>query len=151
MYRQIRMAVKPFWEHSSGLKSIMIPHIGHPANNGEDRCTAECNLQGQDIVDKPSNPDLYSWLANHPEGPTQWDSIIDRSEIEKHLLKYNQSSFRAALMSPCGSGVILDALTFSTISPAGKNILQGIIPEEWHGNNTLLKHFLSSFAAPPKV
>jgi hypothetical protein len=39
----------------------------------------------------------------------------------------------------------MDALTFSTISPAGTEMLRGIIPDEWHDNNQLLKEFLLSF------
>jgi hypothetical protein len=45
----------------------------------------------------------------------------------------------------------LDAITFSTLSPAGKSFLDGIIPNKWHGNNDLLKEFLTSFFAPKRV
>lgn len=135
MFRQIRIAAKPFFEHSGGLKHIMIPRIP---------TATEESPTGTNI-------DLYSWLTMHPDGPTEWDTIIDRNEIEKYLLQYNQSSFRAASASPCGHGVMLDALTFSTLSPAGEDFLRGIIPNEWHGNNQLLKEFLTSFLIPPHV
>jgi hypothetical protein len=42
----------------------------------------------------------------------------------------------------------MDALTFSSVSTAGQNLLQGTIPPEWYGNNQLLKEFLSSFSTP---
>jgi hypothetical protein len=135
MFRQIRIAAKPFQEHSGGLKNIMIPRI---SNENENQPAGNPN-------------DLYAWLAMHPDGPTEWDTIIDRSDIEKHLLQYNQSSFRAASASPCGHGVILDALKFSTLSIAGDEFLRGIIPDEWHGSNQLLQEFLTSFIAPPRV
>ena len=52
----------------------------------------------------------------------------------------------------CGHGVlIMDALTFTLLSPQGRNLLQGIIPPEWHGVNQLLKEFLSSFSTPDPV
>jgi hypothetical protein len=45
----------------------------------------------------------------------------------------------------------MDAITFSTLSPAGDELLRGCIPEEWHGNNRLLREFLLSFAMPHHV
>ncbi|KAI2503585.1 hypothetical protein MHU86_10872 [Fragilaria crotonensis] len=67
--------------------------------------------------------------------------------MEKHLLSYNRESFRAAAESPCGSGVIFDALT----SPAAKDVLRGVVPLEWYGNDLALKEFLASFCIPEVV
>jgi hypothetical protein len=39
-------------------------------------------------------------LADNPEGPSEWETIIDRTAIEQHLLKYNQSSFQSSLTVP---------------------------------------------------
>ena len=45
----------------------------------------------------------------------------------------------------------MDALTFTSLSPHGRNLLQGTIPQEWHGENKLLKEFLGSFSTPDHV
>jgi hypothetical protein len=71
--------------------------------------------------------------------------------MEKRLLSYNHESFGAAAASPTGHGVIHDAMTFSSLSPAGKALLAGEFPPEWHGSNHLLREFLASFAAPANV
>ncbi|KAI2492147.1 hypothetical protein MHU86_22412 [Fragilaria crotonensis] len=80
-----------------------------------------------------------------------WDTIIDRADMEKHLLSYNRESFRAAAESPCGSGVIFDALTFTSLSPAAKDVLMGVVPPEWYGDDLALKEFLASFSIPQEV
>jgi hypothetical protein len=71
--------------------------------------------------------------------------------MEKYLLRYNHQSFRAAAESPCGHGLIHDAMSYSSLTSAGKELLQGKIPPEWHGNNNLLREFLASFAIPKNV
>ena len=81
----------------------------------------------------------------------QWETIIDREQIDRHLLQYNRDSFRAASSSPCGHGIIHDALTFSSLSPDSENLLSGIIPEDWCGRDNHLREFLASFAIPPQV
>jgi hypothetical protein len=50
--------------------------------------------------------------------------------MEKYLLTYNRQSFRAASVSPCGAGRILDDMTFLTLSTAGKELLNGSIPPD---------------------
>ena len=69
-----------------------------------------------------------------------------REEVEHHLLNYNKASFRAASASPCGHGTILKELTFSTLSPAGEDLLNGRFPEAWCTQDELLFEFLKSFA-----
>jgi hypothetical protein len=61
---------------------------------------------------------------------------------------YNKKSFRAASTSPCGHGILLDSLTFTTASPAGREFMQGILPPTWYSDNDLLREFLTSFFAP---
>lgn len=140
-FRQIKLASKPFQEYTGGLKSIQrIPRRVDPSHN-----THAC-------PSTTAPDDIYTHLIRHPDGPIEWETVIDRSEIERHLLSYNKSSFRAASTSPCGHGVIMDALTtFSTISTAGTEVLQGIIPDKWHNNNQLLKEFLLSFSIPENI
>jgi hypothetical protein len=141
MFMQIRLSAKPFQRNTGGLTSILIP-------SGSDLSIShETNHQNSD----EKVPDIYNWLTDHPEGPSQWDTVIDRDAVERHLLQFNHASFRAASTSPCGQGVIHDALTFSSLSKAGKRLLQGIIPEEWHGDNQLLHEFLRSFITPAHV
>ena len=80
-----------------------------------------------------------------------WDTVITQSEIEAHLLTFNREAFRAASESPCGHGVIHDALTFTSISPESEAMLNGIIPPDWYGDNDLLREFLASFQIPDSV
>ena len=141
MFRQIKLASKPFQEHTGGLKSIMIPKQAETPNNTREDPAALPN----------ATDDIYTHLIRHPDGPIEWETVIDRTDIEEHLLRYNKSSFRAASSSPCGHGIIMDALTFSTLSPAGTDVLRGIIPDEWHDNNQLLKEFLISFSTPTHI
>jgi hypothetical protein len=131
-YRQIRMSVKPYQESpTGGIQSILIP-----ANEND----AALGKNGNDI---------YSWLVSHPEGPPRWKPEIERSEVERLLLSYNFSSFRAAAKSPCGHGPIYDAVTFSSLSPSGNQIISdGTAPSTWYGNNELLREFLRSFMSP---
>ena len=129
-YRSIRLSTKPFGKHTGGLKSILIPHITRNINP---------NMEATGSVD------IYSWLSQNPGGASQWDRIILREELETHLLHYNKASFRAASASPCGHGAILQDLTFSTLSPAGHDLLNGKFPETWYNQDKLLREFLLSF------
>lgn len=80
-----------------------------------------------------------------------WDTIITREDIEAHILSFNREAFRAAAESPCGCGVIHDALTFTSLSEAAERCLQGEIPEDWYGDRHLLREFLASFQIPNSV
>ena len=80
-----------------------------------------------------------------------WDTIIDKQDIESHLLQYNREAFRAAAESPCGHGLIHDALTFTSLSPDAAALLQGELPAEWSGDNDLLREFLASFQIPDTI
>ena len=74
-----------------------------------------------------------------------WHTVITREEIESHLLEFNRESFRAAAESPCGHGVIHDALTFSSLSEESKELFRGVVPSTWVGDDKLLQEFLASF------
>jgi Reverse transcriptase (RNA-dependent DNA polymerase) len=137
LYRQIRISVKPLQEFTGGLNSILIPQK-EPANG---------HLIGDNIPDH----EVYHWLASHPAGPTRWNTVMDRPSVERYLLQYNRSSFRAAAASPCGRGKVIDDLTFSTLSNPGKDLLEGTVPSEWYNENDLLREFLSSFSTPQSV
>ena len=139
MFRQIKLASTSLTEHSGGIKRIQIPRRPSLSNTN------------QDAPSTIAPDDIYTHLLRHPDGPTEWETILDRNDIERHLLSYNKSSFRAASASPCGHGVIMDALTFSTLNSAGTDLLRGIVPAEWHNDNQLLKEFLLSFSSPPQV
>ena len=102
MFRHIRHATNPT-NISSGIQqvnvprpreSVTIPHYSHTV-------LQETSLQ--DIV---------------------WETILEPSAIEEHLLRYNRQSFRAAAASPCGHGIIHDTLTFTSVrqsTPRGNN------------------------------
>ena len=95
--------------------------------------------------------DIHALLRDTPEKDLVWEHIADADAMEKYLLKYNHKSFRAAAESPCGHGIIHDAMSYSSLTPAGEELLQGKIPPEWHGDNDLLREFLASFAIPQNV
>lgn len=102
---------------------------------------------------QPTEPQNVYNMIHHPTAREMvWDTIIDRTAMESHLLSYNRDSFRAAAASrPCGNGVIFDALKFSSLSPAARDLLQGVVPPEWYGDDLALKEFLASFCIPQTV
>ena len=54
--------------------------------------------------------------------------------------------------SPCGHGVIHNALTFSSLSsPESEALPAGTIPDDWCGGNNYLWEYLASFVIPPHV
>jgi hypothetical protein len=127
-FRRIRMAVKPNDQPTGGLNSVMIP---------------------KDTMSPTGHPDdIYDYLDNTTANEVRWETVLERSAIEHHLLAYNKKSFRAASTSPCGHGILLDSLTFTTASPAGRQFMQGILPPTWYSDNDLLREFLGSFFAP---
>ena len=63
-----------------------------------------------------------------PQEEMMWDTIITRSEIESHLLAFDRDSFREASESPCGDGLIHNALTFTSLSKESEDLLYGIVP-----------------------
>jgi hypothetical protein len=135
MYRQIRLSVKPLQDNAGGINSILIPVVA--------------DVENPDFTMRKS--EIYQWLAANPGGPTRWNTVIDRTSVEEHLLEFNRASFRAASASLVGKGEILDDLTFSTLSPAGTDLLNGKFPDHWHGEDDLLREFFTSFSAPPAV
>ena len=103
-------------------------------------------------VTEPTSPDKVAQVLNEtPPENLLWDTVISQQDIEAHLLHFNRDAFRAAAESPCGHGVIHDALTFSSLSPESEELLKGIVPPEWHGDQTLLKEFLGAFRIPDTV
>jgi hypothetical protein len=97
------------------------------------------------------NHSSYKITQSAPSEEILWETIVDRDEIDQHILHYNRDSFRAASESPCGHGIIHDALTFTSLSPESEALLAGTIPEAWYGTNNYLREFLASFAIPPHV
>ena len=101
------------------------------------------------------NPDLdsaYRYLQEETQHDSMlWETIIDRPELERHILNYNQESFRAAASSPCGHGVMHDALSFTSLSSASQQLLRGELPPEWKVDDAQLRELLASFAIPEHV
>ncbi|KAI2494702.1 hypothetical protein MHU86_19837 [Fragilaria crotonensis] len=93
---------------------------------------------------------IYELLQQTDPEDLLWETVINRDDIERHLLTYNRNSFRAASESPCGHGVIHDALS-SSLSQASKRLLKGEIPGEWSDDDEALQEFLASFAVPERV
>ena len=110
MFSALRKVVKP--SDFSALSKIQVPREAESAS--------------------PSSPDeVAKVLENTAPDNMIWDTVFEWSEIEAHLLTYNREAFRAAAESPCGKGVLHDALTFTSLSQESEELLAGIIPEEW--------------------
>jgi hypothetical protein len=131
MFRNIRNTVK-HGEYSP-LTKIRIPR---PRESGE---AATRPGQVHQILETVAPEDIM------------WDTIITKEEMEEHLVHFNRESFRAAASSPCGHGIIHDALTFTSLTTEAEVLLRGIVPETWHRDDQLLKEFLASFAIPNSV
>lgn len=129
-FRDIRNILKP--TSHSAISQIQVPRQSQEANE----------LSGKE---------MHECLSSIPKEDIIWDTIIDREAIERHLLHYNREAFRAAAASLCGHGVIYQAITFSSLSPSAETLLKGMVPESWHGDNTILKEFLASFTIPQHV
>jgi hypothetical protein len=127
-FRNIRRVVNP--TETSGLTKLMIPR-SPTAHTAEE--------------------DVYRLVQETDPNDLIWETIIDRADIERQLLLYNRNSFRAAAESPCERGLIHDAITFSSLSPASTSILAGEIPYEWSSNDQALREFLASFTVPDPV
>jgi hypothetical protein len=123
-FGHIRRIVKP--SEQSSLSKVLVP----PASMA-------------------SETEYLSYQITQETNP--WETVFTRQEIETHILQYNKDSFRAASESPCGHGIIHDALTFTSLSPQSEDLLSGIIPPHWYGSDNHLRKFLASFAIPMQV
>ena len=128
MNRNIRQTVKPS-EHGS-LSRLLVPR--HTSTS-----------------DYPDN--FQEFVSTTDPADTALDSILDKDNIDAHLLRFNKNHFQAAAISPCGHGTIHDKLTFTGLSKEAHDLLHGTLPPEWHGNNELLREFLTSFIIPDRV
>ena len=128
-FRDIRRIMRP--STSASLSKLLIPR----------RADAQ----------QPDSTEIYNLLQNTAEEDLVWETVVERDQLERHLLDYNRDSFRAAAESPCGHGIIHDAITFSSISPASVQLLAGQVPADWHQDDGDLKEFLASFAVPDNV
>ena len=97
-------------------------------------------------MEPPTN--FQEFLATTDNTEIQWDSLLDQRSIDADLLRFKRNHFRAAEASPCCHGLIHNKLTYSSLSPAAKHLLQKNIPQDWYGEDDLLREFLTSFAIP---
>ena len=129
-FANIRRVVKP--TTTSSLSKVMIPAASDHFN--------------------PETDSVYQHLqANNHQDVVMWETIVDRPALERHILNYNHESFQAAASSPCGHGVIYDALTFTSLSSASEKLLRGDISKEWNVDDLQLREFLASFAIPEHI
>jgi hypothetical protein len=77
--------------------------------------------------------------------------VVEKEEMERHLLQYNRDSFRAASASPFGHGALYDAITFSGLSIQADQILSGQSPPDWSKDDHAMREFLASFTLPQFV
>jgi hypothetical protein len=73
--------------------------------------------------------DIQTFLRETSETDIVWKHIAEAESMEKYLLSYSRKSFRQASDSPCGQGIIHDAMSFSSLTPAGEELLQGNYPQ----------------------
>ena len=130
IYRNIRQVLKP--TAVSSLSTILTP-------------------QQVSQSDTAAASSAYRILQDSSPDDLLWDTVVERDKLEEQIPLYNKDSFRAAAESPCGHGVIHDALTFTSLSPEAKELLQGAVPSHWHGHDNVLRQFLASFVIPEHV
>ena len=100
----------------------------------------------------PTDTDsTYQTLQEHSPDDLTWETVVDRQEIERHIAAYNRDSFRAASESPCGHGIVYDALSYTSLTPEAAALLKKEIPPEWYGDDMQFREFLASFATPACV
>jgi hypothetical protein len=134
MFRNIKLTIQRGPISQYGISQIKVPKIP---------VVPDASLPGPD--------QFQSYILNANQNDIVWDTILDQATIEDYLLKYNRQSFRAAAASPCGHGVIYDALSFTSLTPAAKDFLSGIFPMEWYGKDKILREFLMSFMIPSHI
>lgn len=131
-FGDLRSTFKPA-DFQRGLSSVLIPRPLNPT------------------VTSSVNSSIYSLLRDTKPEALQWDTVITQADIERHLIAYNRDAFRAAASSPCGHGLIYNAITFTSLSSEAKSMLHGLVPSEWHNDDDILKEFLASFSIPDAV
>ena len=127
-FRTLRQVINP--SERSGLTKLMVPQL---LDTSHDEAA------------------IYNLLQHSDPESLIWETVINRDDIERQLLHYNRHSFRAAAESPCGNGVLHDAITFSSLSPVSQSILKGEVPPELCGDDNALTEFLASFVIPDHV
>jgi hypothetical protein len=123
-------------------------HVRSQLNDNAKTGIQFVNVPADCIADPSSS---YAHLSNNDPSTIIWEKVIDQQQIEQHILHYNQHSFRAAASSPCGNGLIYDELSFTSLSSAASELLQGVIPPHWCHTDYTLSQFLASFAVPESV
>jgi hypothetical protein len=125
-FGHIRRIVKP--EERSSLSKILVPPT----------CMA-------------TDSEYSAYHITQSTNDIPWETVFTRPELEQHILQYNKDSFRAASESPCGHGIIHDALTFTSLSKESEDLLSGFIPNHCYGSDNYLREFLASFVIPSHV
>ena len=133
MFRNIRTTIKNVLPgQQTGINQIKVPQMPHQP-------------------DLPNPDEFQEYIASTPTNDIIWDTILDQDTIEQYLLRYNRQSFRAAATSPCGHGIIYNAISFTSLTPTAAKFLEGVLPEDWYGNDMLLKAFLIEFMIPQHI
>jgi hypothetical protein len=136
LFAHLRFYMKPHFlpTISKGLSSLRIPVLHQPT-------MPHLTNDGAQI---------YHMLQRFEPAEISWTTISDPTTIERHLLQYNRTAFRAAAASPCGNGNIYNDLTFLGQSTAADNILTGQpLPDEWNtAQEPYHSEFLAAFRKP---
>ena len=129
MFSHIRSIVKPTL--TGGLSKLLVPR----------------NVQAT-----TSSTAFTAILAETAPEDLVWETVVNKESMETYIQHFNRTSFRAASESPCGHGLLHDALTFTSLSPTVTAILEeGSWLLEWTRDKPLLGEFLASFVIPPAV
>jgi len=127
-------------------------NIGHTVKPSTSQSLSRVNVpRPQDTFESTAPGNVHKVLRSHASSDLIWDTVVTKEEMEAHLLSYNREAFRSAAQSPCGHGALYDAITFSSLSPASQQLLEGSIPPDWDVQDATLTELLASFAAPSQV
>jgi hypothetical protein len=129
MFSHLRSIVKP--KLTGGLSKLLVPRNVHATTSSTAFSTILAETAPEDLV---------------------WDTVVDKESMETYIQQFNRTSFRAASESPCGHGLLHNALTFTSLLPTVTAILEkGSWPLKWTRDKPLLGEFLASFVIPPAV
>ena len=116
VFRNLRQVIKPI-EHSA-LSKVEVPRPRNSFN-----------------TDPAENSSTI--LESATKDNIEWDTIIDREDMERHLLTFNRAVFKAAAKSPCG--------TMPSFSPVYQKNLKDYFRVRFQHHGMATTHFSKNF------
>jgi hypothetical protein len=139
---------------TSGLSRVDIPNDKLEYVNGNTQTDSSNRLRP--ISENP--PALRAILqrtirTKRKDGPEEWVTVLDQSQIEQSILRYCQEHYQQAQPTPFGHGYLARLLGHSGLTAASQQILYGsFIPAHFDPSQfTELATFISELAMPAEL